>query len=75
MLAQFVWSEVQVYEKEGAAEICASKNVQTIVDLTLDLVAHNGNATGTNKDVVTMLLYTLTIRTYHSSQLDLTSTY
>ena len=46
MSVQLIQPVVRVYESERLAEICAGKNVQTIVDLELDLIAHNGSAVG-----------------------------
>ena len=46
VLVQFVQPEVQVNENEMEAEICVQKNLQTIGDLKLDLVARSGTATG-----------------------------
>ena len=46
VLVQLIQPVVRVYESEQLAEICAGKNIQTIVDLELDLIARNGSAVG-----------------------------
>ena len=43
---QFAESEVQVNENDGLVEICIRKNLETTIDLTLDLAFRDGNAIG-----------------------------